>query len=781
MGRQLNCFWVILLNLIPAALKAQDSTYIRVLDINPRIYQSHDTVWVYSGICKTLKVTMLIGQPEAGQSSSPEQKRKLLLTGSGDISYQHFSRNSSSDNLVLLNSSSDIATLRLNLVYKETYPFSIFFRYNESSPFQLDNQYEFNVSFDNRGYKELIRDKIAGIIKNKFLQKQVFLLKNYERVFKQFEEQKQILQSPVYLQQSVQRRIQNPNLPSVPLLPSINGIQDNNPIGIINGSLPGLTSIPDPLARLRSFERSIPSVDELKKKIKDSVEERISGVKEDIHGSLERRRDSLQGLLKKYEDSLALYKDKYNKQLDSVNKELSELTSTEQIKKYADRRGLKDSLAKNRWSDILMKTNIRFGKFILNNSELTVNNIFLHGASIKYGDEKFIQLSAGYYDFAFREMFNLGRDTANRSKQSVIGIKLGKTDGKNLSAVNFYVGKKTKSGSANGELRTVAGISIERNFYFSKNLKLNLELAKSTTRVNSLADKQEPAIKDLVSRFSTRTIGGYGSLKVFLPKTKTDAELNYRYWGQQFESFNASQYFNPQTNLAAKISQQFFNRKLYITSGIRYTDFRSYGIASNMKSKTLFASVNATMRIKKLPIISVGYYPGSQLYWVDNSKLYEYFYYILNTTASHYFTAGKIPMQTVFTWNKFFNKYTDSLVNSSQSFYNIFWSAWAGKFSYQASYSFQDIETGSLSTAEAGLTYGGTKFKLGGSLKWNFSTETMRMGYTGNLGLLLNKIGTINFIYDRSFLPERTGKFIPVTTGELQLIKPLKFRIWQRG
>ena len=59
--------------------------------------------------------------------------------------------------------------------------------------------------------------------------------------------------------------------------------------------------------------------------------------------------------------------------------------------------------------------------------------------------------------------------------------------------------------------------------------------------------------------------------------------------------------------------------------------------------------------------------------------------------------------------------------------------------------------------------------------------STMRFGYSTSVGLLIEKFGSLNVIYDRSFLPDRAGLFIPVETGQVQFIKPLKFRIWQKG
>ena len=731
-----------------------------------------DTVLHEFKICKvSIPITWIFGRAPRFLHTPvivPLKAKQPLLSITGELGYQYFNREGSTDNLLLLNSSSHIANARLSAVYKETYPFSIYFRYNNSQPFQLDNQYEINITFDDRGFKELLRDKLAENIKNDFLKKQIRLLSSYEDIFKKFQWQKELLQSPVYIQQVVQDRLRN--------RPQAMTSMETNDVSRRLDGISGLLNQP-----LNARELVNAGLEAAKKRIKDSIENRFLAIKKNMHTLLEEKRDSLSRLLKGLEDSLVSQKEKFSRQLDSLNNEITELSSSADLKQYANEKGLKDSLPENKWANLLMKTNIRLGKFILNNSELTVSNIFLHGASIKYGEEKFIQVSGGLYDFAFRQAFRVLRDSTQGPRQSVFAIKLGKTDGHNLRAINFYIGRKEKPGSLTNELRTVTGVSIERKIYFNKNISLDCELAKSSTRANSITDKQEPALKDLVTNFNTRTIGLYGSLKAYLPKTKTDAEVSYRYWGQQFESFNASQYFNPQNNIESKLVQSLFKRKLYFSGGLRYTDFKSFGIATNMKTKTLFASANATLHIKHIPIISIGYYPGSQLYWLDNSKLYEYYYYIWNATASHYFNLGKMPFQAVFSYNKFFNKYTDSLVTGSQFYYNFFLTAWSGRFSYQLNYSHQQVDKNILTTFESGINYSSKKIRIGGNAKWNFMETTMRFGYNGSFGLLIEKIGSVNFIYDRSFLPDRTGLFIPIETGQLQIIKPLNFRIWQKG
>src|SRR5215218_7434178 len=44
------------------AIPRESISPIRIISMNPRVYKSHDTLYIYSGICKTLKITTLTEQ-----------------------------------------------------------------------------------------------------------------------------------------------------------------------------------------------------------------------------------------------------------------------------------------------------------------------------------------------------------------------------------------------------------------------------------------------------------------------------------------------------------------------------------------------------------------------------------------------------------------------------------------------------------------------------------------------------------------------------------------------
>src|SRR5258705_5973252 len=64
-----------------------DSTFIRQLDINQRFYKSHDTTWIYSGICKTLKTTVFPGRNTSLPSGTKNLSHIPFLKVHGNLQY----------------------------------------------------------------------------------------------------------------------------------------------------------------------------------------------------------------------------------------------------------------------------------------------------------------------------------------------------------------------------------------------------------------------------------------------------------------------------------------------------------------------------------------------------------------------------------------------------------------------------------------------------------------------------------------------------------------------
>lgn len=685
------------------------------------------------------------------------QNRERILEVSGDAGFNHFSRRGNSDHLLFVSSNSDIAYLNLKLIYRESLPFYISARYNKTLPFQIDDQFELSFGADQRSYREILRDRIIAKLRGKGLDRQAVLSKDYEKVFSDYKARASALKSPKYVQDLIEDRSKVPdfNQPQIPQRPS--QAHQPNWNTLLNNEDFKVTGI----ARKQHYDSIL-----AKHKARLAME----------YNSRIREKDSLKKMLTVISDSIQAEKRKLSAELYDLENELSNKATITQLDELAEKQGVRDTSERNTWANLLMRTNIQLGKFLVNQSDLTINNIFLKGVNIRFGDEKFVQLTAGHYDYGFREVFGFRNDTIkNRSK--LFAVKIGRTDGRNLSAINIFLGKKKDPGNLSGTLRTVAGFGLERRFEISKNFSFRVEVAKSTARSE---DESKPnKIKELLTAYSTETIAVSGNTTGFLPKTSTDFNITYRYFGRQFESFNANQFYNPQNNFSSRINQPFFKRRLFLSTGVRYTDFRTNGISNNLMTKTLFGSANLSVRLKRLPIIAIGYFPGSQIYWLDKQQLYEYYYYILSSTLSHQFKLWDMPMQAVITFNKFNNRYKDSIVTGAQSSYNIFLTAWSGRFSYSLGYSYQQLPINDLRVLEGGLNYTQHNFRIGSSIKHNHQAGFSRLGYSFVGGVKLGNVGTINMLFERAFLAGRLGEAFPVTTGSIQIIKPLNFSIWK--
>jgi hypothetical protein len=94
----------------------------------------------------------------------------------------------------------------------------------------------------------------------------------------------------------------------------------------------------------------------------------------------------------------------------------------------------------------------------------------------------------------------------------------------------------------------------------------------------------------------------------------------------------------------AKVTQSFYKRKISITTSLRRNDFVNPYIERNFVSSTVFKTFLMQVRLPKYPIVSFGYFPGSQFVYLDKQRISENVYYILNGSVVYPYTAKRINM-----------------------------------------------------------------------------------------------------------------------------------------
>ena len=207
---------------------------------------------------------------------------------------------------------------------------------------------------------------------------------------------------------------------------------------------------------------------------------------------------------------------------------------------------------------------------------------------------------------------------------------------------------------------------------------------------------------------------------------------------------------------------------------LRRNDFTNPFTDKTYKTSTIFKSVLLNIRFPKYPSVSVGYYPGTQLYLINKEKIRESAYYILNGSVVYSYIIKGLSMNSAFVYNRYTNEATDSGfiaykgVNyyASQTFLLRKLQLQGGyAYSKQPQLQFYTIETSADYALQNWLSIGvGAKYNniCGGNNYWG---ERML------LSVGLKQFGTVQLQYEKSYLPTINQTLYPVEIGRVSYYK----------
>ncbi|WP_157310081.1 hypothetical protein, partial [Chitinophaga tropicalis] len=115
-----------------------------------------------------------------------------------------------------------------------------------------------------------------------------------------------------------------------------------------------------------------------------------------------------------------------------------------------------------------------------------------------------------------------------------------------------------------------------------------------------------------------------------------------------------------QTAWSARIDQPFFKQQLMVTAGIRKNDYSSQYQQAEYSTNSVFKSIQATLRMKRWPVITVGYYPSSQLTKLSEGHYMENQFYTLVGSLSHSYRYKGMMMNSMLSYTQFYNHQTDT-------------------------------------------------------------------------------------------------------------------------
>jgi len=495
------------------------------------------------------------------------------------------------------------------------------------------------------------------------------------------------------------------------------------------------------------------------------------------YDSLKAEVDTLQ---QRYEKAVALYQTLREKTLSNIAK----AKNPEELKKELQSLDIPDTVLPKGYEKLLALRSVGIGRSIVDYSELSAKNITINGLQIEYNPSFYVAVATGAIDYQFRD--RIVNTAVSQPKQylNILRVGRGMKDGNN-TILTLFQGKKrvynyTSSGSGSAVNSPqpnyhILGFTLEKRYQFDQHNYVVVEAGKSSLPYFRRAvDKQ--GLVQSAFRFSDRNNEAYAvKFASFIPATATKINGMYKHTGADYQSFSYYTTSSTQNAWTIKVEQPFFQRKLNVIASLRKNDFSSPYLSNNYQSNTFFKSIQATLRIKKWPVLSVGYFPTSQLLKINDDLYMENQYYTFTGTASHSYRYKGHQMNTLLSYVQFYNKQPDSgfvyfnTKNIMLSQYMYF-----NRFTLQLNASEAISTDYKLYTTGTNIQFKVKEWlQLGGGLKYNNQTiiNEEQVGYSVNTSVKVPKVGTFQLFAEKGFIPGINRQLVENKVGRFTFIK----------
>lgn len=465
---------------------------------------------------------------------------------------------------------------------------------------------------------------------------------------------------------------------------------------------------------------------------------------------LEALRDSLQKEYIKKEKEVA-----YLKKL--LTGGILEGKSNDLIKKALQAYGISEEKFYRIYTTLSAIKTLSIGRSVPSYSDLTLKNVNVNGINVEYNRKVYLAFSAGAIEFRSRD-FLYGRQ--KRKPQFLYAGRLGYGLKEGTHAFfTAYKGKKQLlSNSTKAQVFEVYGMSLETQLVWQKNHRFSAEVAQSVSphlfASTTGLDKPSFNINDHRNKaYSFR-------LASTIPSLKTRVDAFYQHRGSQFQSFSMYHTNAVLNSWQVKWNQYVWKRRLQLHASMAKNDFQNPDILTHYNGNTIYKNLSLTLRPKKLPSLTAGYMPSSQLTEI-NGTIYENYYQALNVNINHSYQLGMARGFSLLAYNRFYNDRQDSAFiyyNASHFYFNqnIHFHSYAANINVSRT----ENSLYRLVVLEAGINAKGKKQSLlGFGVKVNqLNTNSIKLGVYGNGYMMLKKIGELTASIEKSYLPGSNGQ-----------------------
>jgi hypothetical protein len=458
-----------------------------------------------------------------------------------------------------------------------------------------------------------------------------------------------------------------------------------------------------------------------------------------------------------------------------VNGKWDELQTARQWKNKLNEYGLGDVElpAKYRW--LLGLRQLSLGRSPVNYSELTAKNISVNGINLEYNTWYYLAITAGLVNYQFRDFVVNGQ---RRQPQYLYMLRagIGRLE-KNYFILSAFRGQKQllRSGVAGATTINITGLSAETRWALNRQTWLKVEAATSSApdiRTSPVNNKSRFTFSDRNNQAVALHLYSY------VPLTGSRIEALFKRTGANYQSFSSYTTNTAMENWYIKAEQNLFKRKLRLTGALRQNEFSNPYIVQDYRNNTVFKSINASVRIRKFPTVTIGYQPMSQFTKIDNLVL-ENRFQTLNATLYHSYKVKQLRMATTAMLNKFYNNQSDTgflyygatnTYLAQHFFFSSFAAAIGASYTKNANYSLQVLDGNVQPTiSKLGTVTLGIKIN-------NLNSSEIKAGAYMNLNIRILKADQLSLYYEHGYLPGNYGKLIGNEMGMVQFIKTFNFR-----
>jgi hypothetical protein len=507
-------------------------------------------------------------------------------------------------------------------------------------------------------------------------------------------------------------------------------------------------------------------------KLKDSLANQITAI-DSIHLKI----DSLQGEIAKYQNKYREMKMASDDLHQHLNEYLNGNYDATAIKPLLDKYHISDTILPKGYQNLLCIKTLAIGKTVINYSELTAKNLLLSGVAVELTKKYYIALSGGMIDYRFRNYFMPMNE--NHGQYAVFARFGKKISEKSEAIITYYQGRKqlynynVSDSTASEPNFNLLGTSLLVNHHFNRNHTIGLEVAKSSAPYYAAnKDGQRPASSLFQSQHNT----AYGfSFSSLFPRIHGSLNGNVKYYGVNFQSFSILNNGSNQLAYQVKWDHTLLKNDLGWGASVQRNSFSNPYVEYNYSTSTTFASVYARYHHKNLPSFFVSFSPSSQIVKLSDDHFQENVFYSFNASVSHQYKLGGNHAMTSFLYSRFYNRAADSgFVYFNTKNWIVSNACQFGKWLEQANVNYSTNTNYSLWVLENVLQFQCRQWlTLEAGCKWNRQTvyNEELWGYKGGIRIKLSKLGELQGLLDRSYLPGMEKKLVKNNMGRITFTK----------